>query len=602
MTPNLIVPRNILKQHLVALGKTGSGKSSVLRHLVEYLLGQNKRVCIIDIKGDWHGLKSSADGKSAGFKVIGFGDFKDPKATDIPINAKSGQMVAELIASGNRPCLIGFRGWTVGDRTRFWIDFAQALYACKNLGELYLVGDEFHNLAPKGKILSPEAGLCLHWSNTLLSEGRGLGLICLLATQRPQKLHNDALTQCETLVAMRVIHAADRQAVKDWIDGCGDDNHGKIVLDALAGLPRGSAYIWSPEVGFGPKRVDFPMFTTFDSFAPPQLQKQVSDSGWADVDLAEVRQKMAAVIEEHKAKDPTELRKQLAEEKRRGNELAKQLETATKLTPSVVTKASVKEIPALTAHERSRLTKMIESFDRLYTRAEQGYGELLAVGKATNDLQAEVRFFRELLAKRMTTIVAGRSVGKTLTVLPGTGMPPLSRPAREQLINNIPKYSGSPPTPTTADDKLPPGEVAVLSACIQYPDGVERTRLSVLTGYAKSSRDAYIYRLREKGLVTVQGDTIIATDDGRAALPNAQPLPTGEALQEFHRQRLPEGERKIFELLLAAYPASVVKTDIDECTGYAKSSRDAYLYRMRAKMIITEPDRGLVRAADSLFT
>jgi hypothetical protein len=37
--------------------------------------------------------------------------------------------------------------------------------------------------------------------------------------------------------------------------------------------------------GFGPKRVKFPLFTTFDSFAPPQLQKRVSGKGWADVDL-----------------------------------------------------------------------------------------------------------------------------------------------------------------------------------------------------------------------------------------------------------------------------------------------------------------------------
>lgn len=35
---SLIIPEAILRQHLVTLGKTGSGKSSALRHVVEHLL------------------------------------------------------------------------------------------------------------------------------------------------------------------------------------------------------------------------------------------------------------------------------------------------------------------------------------------------------------------------------------------------------------------------------------------------------------------------------------------------------------------------------------------------------------------------------------
>jgi hypothetical protein len=55
---------------------------------------------------------------------------------------------------------------------QFWIDFASGS-STRTAGELYLVGDEFHNFAPKGKIMDPQAGKCLHWSNRLLSEGRG---------------------------------------------------------------------------------------------------------------------------------------------------------------------------------------------------------------------------------------------------------------------------------------------------------------------------------------------------------------------------------------------------------------------------------------------
>lgn len=72
----LVFPEKILDQHLVVLGKTGAGKSSALRHMVEHLLNHKKRVCVIDPKGDWWGLKSSASGDGPGFPIIAFGNFK----------------------------------------------------------------------------------------------------------------------------------------------------------------------------------------------------------------------------------------------------------------------------------------------------------------------------------------------------------------------------------------------------------------------------------------------------------------------------------------------------------------------------------------------
>jgi hypothetical protein len=307
----LCIPEKILDQHVAVLGKTGAGKSSALRHLAEHLLDRKKRVCIIDPKGDWWGLKFDANGERLKSPVVTFGNFKEEKATDIPINDRAGREVAQLIASGNRPCVIGFRGWMPAQMTRFWLDFAPALFNA-NAGELYLFIDEVHNFAPKGRVMDPEAGKSLHWTNRLMSEGRGVGLVCLIASQRPQKVHNDTLTCCESLIAMRVIHAADRQAMKDWIDGCGDPAQGKEMLAQVASLPRGEAYVWSPEIGFGPQRTKFPMFETFDSFAPPQLQKKVSDRGWEGKDLEAIKEKLAKVIEEEKANDPRELKTKIS--------------------------------------------------------------------------------------------------------------------------------------------------------------------------------------------------------------------------------------------------------------------------------------------------
>jgi hypothetical protein len=55
------------------------------------------------------------------------------------------------VATGNRPCLIDLKGWMVGERTRFWIDFASTLFKLTK-GTRRLVVDELHNFAPEGKI------------------------------------------------------------------------------------------------------------------------------------------------------------------------------------------------------------------------------------------------------------------------------------------------------------------------------------------------------------------------------------------------------------------------------------------------------------------
>ena len=135
----------------------------------------------------------------------------------------------------------------------------------------------------------------------------------------------------------------------------------------------------------------------------------------------------------------------------------------------------------------------------------------------------------------------------------------------------------------------------------QYPAGASREQLSVLTGYKKSSRDVYLQRLGAAGFVRFDRGTVIATDDGVAALPDDfEPLPTGPALQSYWADRLPEGEKKILRFLISFYPEAVERTRLDEPTGYKKSSRDVYLQRLKARMLITA-DRGAVRASDILF-
>lgn len=304
----LCIPKEVFNLHTVVLGKTRAGKSTTMRGFAEWLLDHDRPLCILDPKGDWWGLKSSADGKRPGYPIIIFGGLH----ADVPIDEHSGADLGELIATGNRPCIIDLSQFLVGERTRFFRHFAESLFR-HTRGRRVLMIDEAHNFAPQGKVFDIDAGKMLHWANKLAAEGGGKGISLISASQRPQKVHKDYLTCHETLIAMRVIHPLDRNAMKEWIDGCPDATKGKEVLGSLAGMARGEGWVWSPEIGFGPKLIKFPMFRTFDSFKPAEEGHDARLEGWASVDLAEITGRLATVAAEAKANDPKALKARIAE-------------------------------------------------------------------------------------------------------------------------------------------------------------------------------------------------------------------------------------------------------------------------------------------------
>lgn len=568
------IPISVLDQHLVALGKTGSGKSSALRVLVEMLLDAGKRVCIIDKKGDWYGIKLGADGKSAGYPLMAFGDFKNPQATDIHINETHGTEIAKLILSGNRPCLIGFKGWMPGKLHKFWIDFASTVYN-ENKEPLWLVISEAHNFSPKGKVLSPVVGECIYWTNLIATEGRGIGLRLMIDSQRPAKVHNDLLSSCETLIAMRVTLPADKDALSEWLREYADDNaRGKMVLDGVSKMKTGEAFVWSPEAEVF-EQMKFPMFKTFDSFASPKEGVQRTLKGWASVNLDEVKQRLSAVIEETKANDPAELKKKI-------RELETQIKRF-KMTPvqvpideSVVARAVDKATKELQQQYAGTIKKFQQAFHEQHLLMVRAANMLNTAQIDMPEVKIEVPSAK--------VFVYQRSVVKP-------EVPTNKKYFKENVVDQN-NENGT---------KLPIGEEAVLKAVAQDVEPTERDTISVLTGYKRSSRDAYIARLQQKQYIEVGGGGFIVTDDGLNALGTTfEPLPTGQELINYWMQKLPDGERAIFAQLVEAYPNSLSRDTLGESTNYKRSSRDAYIARLKARRLVESVGAG-IKASERLF-
>lgn len=566
-----IIPNAALGQHIAVLGKTRSGKSSVMRGLVEGLLEREQPVCIVDPKGDWWGIKLARDGKRPGYPVVIFGG----EHADVPINEHAGAHVAELFATGNRSMLIDLGGWMVGERTRFWIDFASALFK-HTKGLRWLVVDEFHNFAPKGKIMDPDSGKALHWSNRLASEGLGKGLHLIFASQRPQKVHNDALTSAETLIAMRVLHPSDRGAVSDWIKGCGDLELGAKVLNSLAQMDRGEGWAWSPEIGFGPERVKFPMFKTYDSFRPQTAEDAQNLKGWAEVDLEDVKAKLATVVKEAEAKDPKLLQAEIARLRKANAELGKRNPDATDQVAIAAARQEGREEGARDGYAAG-LRAVQPIAERLGTLSA-------AVSETVEGFQDDLR----RLAK---------------------AHPPLERRA---IAAPSPVQRQNSPAPRPAADLSAMGSAKqrILDALAWLEaagiDRAEKVQLALLadqspksSGYANN-----LGALRSGGLIDYPGPAQVAlTAAGRAAANAPERPPTTEDLHRTLENRLDAPKWRILKVLIGYYPEAIDRGALAAESGQSANSSGYAnnLGALRSLGFIDYPAGGQVVALPVLF-
>jgi hypothetical protein len=270
-------------------------------------------------------------------------------------------------------------------------------------------------------------------------------------------------------------------------------------------------------------------------------------------------EQIRATVERAKESDPKQLRRRIAE-------LEKQLAAQPAATIEV---EKLVEVPVLKDGQLDRV-------DGFMRRLEEAGGKLI-------DEAVELR-----------RLITPTSVPRPPAPKHYASPQPTPAPAR-------PPSAARPATGDAGGD-LPRGERLVLTAIAQYSDGADREQLSVLTGYKRSSRDTYLQRLRERGLIDVAGDRVRATESGVAALGDGfDPLPTGAELQAYWMMRLPEGERRVLEVAIAAFPEAVDRGAIGASTGYKRSSRDTYLQRLRSRRLIEIVGRAQVRASETLF-
>lgn len=564
----------ISTHHTAVVGKTGSGKTSTAKLLVEHVVAQGARVCILDpIKSDWWGLISSADGKKPGlpFYILG-----GPHG-HVQIDEKAGKTVGELVAAGDLPLsIIDMADFKPGGLQTFFCDFAPALLK-KMRGIVYLVIEEAHEFAPKERAGFGGENLTIHFAKKLATAGRSKGIRLVVVTQRTQSLHNAVLGSCETLIAHRLTLPADQTPVKEWLRGNVVKDVAELVSRSLATLKTGEGWVISGEANIADK-TRFPRIATYDNSATPTDDDHRHEVKTAAMDPAKLQALIGAAAKAAAADDPAVLRRRIAE-------LEKQIANAG---------------PDSRQLNEARLAGHKEGYRE--GAAKVGY----SLVNATLDLRRANSDLANLADLLEAIIVDTGKAQPSADVAQRTE----HRPSKPNVAGSTPAARSISSGPAKRAEGVNGPQQRILDALAWWAsvgvDQPSRIQVAVIARYSPSGGAFQnpLGGLRTMGLIEYPaGGAVALTGAGRAAA-SSPGMPATVA--EFHArlQGILNGPQwRILAPIIDAYPRAISRADVAAAAGYAPhgGAFQNPLGSLRTLGLIDYPAPGMVVALPVLF-
>jgi hypothetical protein len=341
-------------------GKSGSGKSNSASVIAEKLLDNGFGLLIVDIDGEYYGLKEA-------YEILHVGADEE---CDIQITTDHAEKVASLALEKNVPIILDVSSFLDDDEAEAVLTaVSRHLFAkAKKQKQPFLVlVEEVHEYIPE----NGSVGECGKMLIKIGKRGRKHGLGIVGISQRPADVKKDFITQCDWLVWHRLTWDNDTSVVRRVLDG--------EYATAVESLDDGEGFLmtdWSGSV----RRVQFQRKRTFDAGATPGLDdferpdlKSVSD------DLVS---ELEAISEEKQAREDRigELRAELDRKNSKIAELEAKLRDAREMqrTADRFVDALVRHVdgstPGRTEQERMREQRSGSRPDGMLT-AEASTGE-----------------------------------------------------------------------------------------------------------------------------------------------------------------------------------------------------------------------------------
>ncbi len=592
------LPRLLLTRMLLQ-ADSGGGKTVALKRILEQTHGHVQQI-VIDPEGEFSTLREKFD-----YLLCA------PEGADAIANPKTAPILARKLRETRVSAVVDIYDLRPQEQKHFVKLFIEELLAApKSLWHpCLLIIDEAQVFAPENDKAESLGAIM-----DLRGRGRKRGLCPILATPRLAELSKDACAGLQNkLIGVTTLDLDVKRAARDLA---------LTPMEAttlLRNLEPGEFFCFGPaltrkitKVKIGPIKTSHGQHTVGKNTRPPAPSEKIKDVIAKLTDLPKEAEHEARTLAEIKAENAS---------------LKRELTLAKKNTdPAAIAQAVKQERQKIEQEIKTSNLKLLRQYDRLKAFAEEAMKFIVkitadeallkegvdpetiekAAKKAVDEIRKQInaRFEsqRRLLEnyrrqgarlfKDMEAFLEGARVPVDVSIAKQESVAVSVKPQTQPLAKAV---------STSGNGTLGSGERKVLTAIAQHQDGVTREQITVLTGYKRSSRDTYLQRLRQAEFISLNGERIYATDAGIDALGGGfAPLPTGAELRDYWLTKLPEGERKLLEVLVNRYPDWVEREMLSDATGYKRSSRDTYLQRLRSRELI-ETSGSAVRASERLF-
>lgn len=577
-------------------GMKDSGKTTTARVLIEGICKTGGHAIVFDPVGVWWGATRAGSGPGIPGVVLG------GEHGDAPLEETGGKLVAELaLARQYRLIVVDLKLLRKGAAQRFMADCLEELYF-RNRRPLNVVFEEADRALPQTTrgadiVLNRVIGA----AEDIVKLGRSRGLGSTVISQRLATVNKNVTEQTENMILMRMIGPNDRKAVKGWIESNGDPTITAKVLDSMASLRQGEAWMYSPGWLRLLERIRVRAAKTLDTSATPTSeQAQVEKAAKrAPISLDELRTRMAETIERAKENDPAELRKRLTALQRENETLravpAPEPQTETQL----VYPWSDGELDAAIEKAEAAINRAGEAREQAEAAMKDAAGSV----EAGSSLLAALRRWREAMDDEIATLdqVVVKAVGNRIA-------PQASRAAQTSPPARSPERS--PDSSASGAEPVSGPQQRILDALAWFASiGVDmprRSPLGAVCGVSPKSSgfEKNLSTLRTKGLIEYPDRGRVKLSEQGSAAANAPETPASEAeLQEAICRMVSGPQAAILRTLIRVYPQAMSREELAGRVEVspASSGFEKNLSTLRSFELAAYPSRGYVVATDLLF-
>lgn len=590
ISKDLTLPVDVVTQTVGILARKRAGKSFTARRFSEQLFKTGEQVVIADPKGDWWGIRSSADGKTAGLPFIILGG----EHADVPLEptTQGGELVAKLVVEERVSVLLDMGQMRKNEMRTFMVAFLETMYRLKAQDKfrtpMMFVMDEADLFCPQ-KPMQDEARM-LGAVDDIVRRGGQRGIGCTFVSQRSAVINKNILSQLQVLITLRTIAPQDLKALDAWIENHGTLEQRKVLMESLPALPIGTAWVWSPgwpdDKGIF-QRVKILPIETFDSGATPMAgQKQIMPKTMADIDLTALRKQMAEVVTKVAQDNPVALRKRISELEKHKCPTVQQNPVKMKtITVPAVGKRTLKGLQ----ETQGKFGKLIKALREYVEVADKQFN----------------KFSKELEKIANPVMISGKEI--VIPKMPSGSIYPTTPPKPKPYIAPRPELKPAdevvPGTPSAAQQKILNTLLWMDSMGLAPGD---KTQIAIMAGQRPTSGGYKnnLGSLRTMGLIDYPTPGMVAiTEQGK---PYAQITDVPQTTEQLHQQlfsTLPTGQGKILRVLIDLYPNDIPKDEL-AMQSEQQATSGGYknnLGRLRSLKLIDYPKPGYVVAKPALF-